>query len=463
MRRLERGASYVPLIIVIVLLLVAVIWAYVKQDEADQLKKDVADFQKKWKTEQSLRVELSDHLKNKVAPKIGYTYKGDQPEFEKFIVDPDLATAELKKAFDKVNRTWAVEVPIAAFKNPETNEDYQFPDQEGPGFKFDPGTGGFRRVMEDKYRIKYVEDIPGTSGQDIKTYTKITDAAAMRMVHDIQQLVKQLKMNHESAEAARKQAVEREKILKENVAAKQRALDEEQRTSQATIQGLRTEVSKLRDDVQKAGAALDREKKERAVEVAGLNDDIEAKQQQVVKLKVKKIAIEKPIGPDGSVIAAAAGRGIVILDRGRADHMIPGLIFDVYGFGKGAVKLPKGTVKVLEVMEHTCKCRVLDLFNDLKPIVQGDKFESITYNPKEVMHFRLIGRFRKYGKSDAERRLEQIGVAVDKAVTIDTDFLVMGAPEGEEENLRDTADYKLAMELGIKVLTEEQLSRFLLY
>ena len=75
----------------------------------------------------------------------------------------------------------------------------------------------------------------------------------------------------------------------------------------------------------------------------------------------------------------------------------------------------------------------------------------------------LIGRFKKYGRSDAAKRLEQLGQNVDKSVGITTNYLVIGAPENEDDNLEDTDDYRRAKELGIRVITEKQLSTFLLY
>ena len=48
-------------------------------------------------------------------------------------------------------------------------------------------------------------------------------------------------------------------------------------------------------------------------------------------------------------------------------------------------------------------------------------------------------------------------------MTIDTNYLVMGAPTTEDENLRDTDAYKHADELGIAVITEAQLQMFLRY
>ncbi len=40
---------------------------------------------------------------------------------------------------------------------------------------------------------------------------------------------------------------------------------------------------------------------------------------------------------------------------------------------------------------------------------------------------------------------------------------MLGEPENEDLNLRDTDAYKQAVELGVKVITEAQLSRFMNY
>ena len=157
------------------------------------------------------------------------------------------------------------------------------------------------------------------------------------------------------------------------------------------------------------------------------------------------------------------GQGIAVIDRGKADHLQPGLTFDVYNLGKGAVKVYKGVITVLDVDADTAKVRIVSTTNPMNPIVQGDMIESLTYNPGEKLNFVLIGRFKKYGRSDAAKRLEQLGQGIQSNVGISTDFLVVGAPETEDENLEDTDDYRRAKELGIRVITEKQLSTFLLY
>lgn len=143
--------------------------------------------------------------------------------------------------------------------------------------------------------------------------------------------------------------------------------------------------------------------------------------------------------------------------------MQPGLKFTVYALGKGAQQVDKAFVEVIEVLERTSVARVLDLVNPMNPVVRGDLFASPDYNPDEVIHFFLLGRFQKYGRSDAAKRLEMLGAKVDAKVGIDTHYLVLGAPEREDENLRDTEAYRTAQELGVKVITEDQLARFMNY
>jgi NAD-dependent DNA ligase len=280
---------------------------------------------------------------------------------------------------------------------------------------------------------------------------------------DLEALTKQLGADRAGFVAKLAKAAESLEALKKANDAKQREVDELQTSTQNQIQGLRQQIADLRDEVTKVTAEKDKSEKAAMKVESDLKTELSTKDQEVVKLKRRKFEVEYPIGPDGEVLAAASGKGLVVINRGKKDHMIPGLTFNVYTFGKNARRIDLGVIKVLDVDSHTSTAKVEKLLSPMQPIVQGAKFESITYNPEEVMHFRLIGRFRKYGRSDAEKRLSELGAMVDTAVTIDTDFLVLGAPEQEEENLRDSEDYKLAVELGIKVITEEHLAQFLMY
>ena len=88
---------------------------------------------------------------------------------------------------------------------------------------------------------------------------------------------------------------------------------------------------------------------------------------------------------------------------------------------------------------------------------------SLIYSPKEPTHVALVGRFQKMGKSDAARRLEQLGVIVDDKVTVHTTYLVVGSPESEAQPIEETAEYKTATLYGIPFLSEKELSRLTMY
>ena len=128
--------------------------------------------------------------------------------------------------------------------------------------------------------------------------------------------------------------------------------------------------------------------------------------------------VEGDFGPEAVTQQDNPGQGFVVLDKGKNKHMMAGSRFEVYDFGKGAVKRSKGFVEVIEVLDYTSRARVIELFSPMNPIVEGDQFENAAYNPDEVIHFYLLGRFSKYGKSDAARRLESLGVKVDKEVEV---------------------------------------------
>ena len=111
MRRLERGASYVPLIIVVVLLIVAVVWAYIKHDEADKLAKDLAAAQVSAEAESERRTKMAGYL-NEISDLVGFDltepneaegklqeYKIDRDNIRKFIEDKFAELKALKREF----------------------------------------------------------------------------------------------------------------------------------------------------------------------------------------------------------------------------------------------------------------------------------------------------------------------------------------------------------------------------
>ena len=454
MRRLERGASYVPLIIVIVLLIVAVVWAWIKTDEAEQLMKQIEmpktglKAQLEVKTKQAS--ERASYLLQKLSPEAGFAvvagvsvdrlgnpipldYGSD------FLAIENFTKGKLEELKSRYKRTF----PRGTYTE-------------------DPN-GGFAVESGDEVDVKYVRvaSLPGDT--DLENLYGLMDGAMKRMLADVSRYVALVQQEKQRFDA---QKIEWDNtITAKDTTISDRARDYEtlRQSAASRDEELSNEIRTLEDLNRELEEKYDVEVKAHRDDVSGLRNELLAAEQDVRKAKKLKKMIEFPIGPDGEILAATDSGGLVILNRGKDRHMIPGLTFTVFNYGKGAVKVGKGAIQVIEVNDVTSTARIIETVHPMRPIVQGDLFESKAYNPDQVIHFYLLGRFKKYGRSDAAKRLEQLGARVDPRVGIETNYLVLGSPETEDENLRDTDAYRHAMELGVTVITEAHLKTFMNY
>ena len=126
------------------------------------------------------------------------------------------------------------------------------------------------------------------------------------------------------------------------------------------------------------------------------------------------------------------------------------------GNGGGGGLVQTGTIKVTVVDENSARCAVLEA-SDV--ISEGDLIQSGTYSPNRQLTFVLLGEFNKMGKSQAERRLEQLGAQVDENVSTMTHYLVVGTGD----SLETTPQYVAAKTFGTAIITEAQLQSFTNY
>lgn len=443
MRRLERGASYIPLIIVLVLLVVAVVWAYVKTDESDQLRAQLMQAEQKSEQFDESRRKTLIYLQD-VARVTGF---GIETPTEDMIVDY------------RVDHTAIQNFVAQAVRDLETKYIRQFPTNV---YTF-AEDGGIRREESDgKVTVGYLAMGSVPSELTLQSLYQYMESAMQRMLADVTRLV-----NDRSRQESEFARIRRgfEDTIRDKDATIARLQEEKNAVETAKAQmeqAKNQEISDAEDRARGAEEALAQAEAAHRTAVQEMSAQISGLENSVQRLKVRQGAREQPIGPDGEVLSVTADMGLAFINRGKSDHLLPGTTFDVYTLGKGAQKVAKGSIVILDVEENRARARILDLADPSRPIVQGDLIESLTYNPGEQLHFHFLGRTRKYGKSDAMARVRQLGQAVDATVGIDTDYLVLGEPEGDED-LRETEAYKRAQELGVRVITEAQLSQFLNY
>lgn len=163
------------------------------------------------------------------------------------------------------------------------------------------------------------------------------------------------------------------------------------------------------------------------------------------KMKVfqKQVAMTKPppdsntpaMIADGRIILADIHTDIVHINKGSNDRVYRGLTFVVYDKNAPFPKDGKGKaeIEVFDVQKTISAARILNP-NARKPILAGDSIANLIWDSEKKNVFVIAGDFDLDGKGgpddDATMKMmaliEKWGGRVDDAVSVDTDFLVLG-------------------------------------
>jgi hypothetical protein len=461
MRNRERGASQIPLVICIVLLLIAGVFAYTKYSEAESLEgrlNQILDAAK----EKDAATPPSDSTVKDLLRQIRGPIREAKGRLDEVLAEtggvdeenPDLVVSPTKlrntrnkflEASDKGE--FVVKFPTTVYKP-----------NEGGGVIGSPSGN----EVEAKYFL--TKDLKGSNPDLTNIIEYIVVPGARRMVSDIKHyrdLYEQAQATKDTSEAAYRADLEKKD-------AEIRAKVEENAALESRKNQDITDLRKQVQDAEAAKASAEQEKtrevEKLTAERNGYRSELEKASAQVQVLKSRKRAIETDTSPDGSVLSISDAQDFAVIDLGKGNNnLLPGTNFDVYGIGKGGQEIPKGMIKVTKVEDDSSSCAVLDVFDRFNPIAPGDKIRSMTYSPKETVHVALVGRFQRMGKGDMAQRLRSLGVVVDDKVSISTTYLVVGAPENEAAPIEETPEYKAAELYGIQKLTEKELSRFTRY
>jgi hypothetical protein len=331
---------------------------------------------------------------------------------------------------------------------------------EFPSTVFQADAAGGQVVKQEggKVTVAYLTDAEIGDATTLQSFFGKVEVAATRMKADMARgyaMSDQAIKDKESAAKASDDTIKTKdqriaELMGEKAAVENAAREKEAELKEAITQKEQSFAAKEKeaDDIRKQ--ASENENKLAAA--------LAAKKQELNAI-VQRDAPVLTEGPDGEVVVS--DRGVAIVNRGRTNWLMPGTIFEVLGRAKGGATYHKGTIKVTSVDEETARAAILDE-TARDPITRGDLIQSLTYSPTRQLHFVLIGDFKKMGRSTAEALLKKLGAVVDSKVTSETNFLVVGSPAAGQaaDALDDTEAVKTAKELGIRMITEEQLGSF---
>jgi hypothetical protein len=150
--------------------------------------------------------------------------------------------------------------------------------------------------------------------------------------------------------------------------------------------------------------------------------------------------VQRDARADGEVIRVDKAGGEIYINLTKRDHLRTGTVFECYDGRLGArPKDLKGepapgiaTLEVTQVGEEFSICRIVRATS--LDMAEGDPLMGRDFFPHYVFHFTLYGDFDLNGDgaatADERERLETLvrswGGVIDRAVTVRTDYLVLG-------------------------------------
>lgn len=211
--------------------------------------------------------------------------------------------------------------------------------------------------------------------------------------------------------------------------------------------------AKLRDEVEVAARNLEASKKKGRSEVVTLDQRI-AELEGRVRFLTNQLDVEsREMRPDGRIISAESTQaGFVVIDRGQKHNLRKGTRFGVFCL-RGGKNVLKGQIEVVKVDERISTCRVLLEKDGNDPFIDGDLIHNPVWDADRIKSFAIRGDFRRFGRGELERFIEQGGGRVDSELKVGTDYLVAGSAA---ENWTE-----LAVKLGVSILSEDQLLDFI--
>lgn len=244
--------------------------------------------------------------------------------------------------------------------------------------------------------------------------------------------------------------------------ANQEKADETNRLSRRVDQ-VTSENDDLQTKVSEAQDATEAVRRESQATTTELLNKTRALESEVAGVKSERTLQRAQEGPDGKIITVDNKRGIAFLDIGARDQLHAGLRFKVYGEEKAGTIL-KGYLRVTKVEATMAEARIEPLASAGVPMEKGDWVTNPVFRKDgSTVNFLFLGQLPgRFNRETAEQLLREMGGNVQDKVTVETDFLVLGQNESEDDiPLTESDDYQNARRWGITIITEKDLTPFL--
>jgi len=204
-----------------------------------------------------------------------------------------------------------------------------------------------------------------------------------------------------------------------------------EQTTGEQVKTLRDQLQQARDDMKAQNDELLKTQEELKVAQA----DLKSEKEKLSKIEPGPDREVLAHEPDGQIILIDDQAKVVHLNIGIDDHVYQGLTFTVYDRGTSIPEDGRGKaeIEVFDVAKTYSAARITQSKLN-KPILQGDIVANLIWDTDRTNVFVIAGDFDldndgviDYNGADKIKTLiEKWGGRVDDAISIDTDFLVLG-------------------------------------
>lgn len=246
-------------------------------------------------------------------------------------------------------------------------------------------------------------------------------------------------------------------------------LEAKLKSMQADVDDYRSKVAQQREalesQLQQARQQLQQQRNESDSKISQLDSELELARRLIAQLRSEspkrlQAQIDSSLLGDGRLLTAPSGRGIVDINLGRSDHVLPGMTFEIFDRRTGVAKNAmdefrgKATVEVLNVHDGSSVARVVRSEAG-QEIYEGDIIANLIYDPNTKFKFFVHGEYDidNFGQPSISdrRRVESMilqwgGILAaprqvpgdDSQLSYDVDFLVLGNEPKLPDPLPDT-------------------------
>lgn len=199
------------------------------------------------------------------------------------------------------------------------------------------------------------------------------------------------------------------------------------------VHALQAQLDQARQNVEKQHAQL---LQERARYMA-IKESRDRYQDQIKAIKGAPDSSASARKADGKIISVDNQEGIVFLNIGTDDRVYPGLTFSVYDKN---IPIPKdgqskAEIEIVDIQKNSSIGRIIRS-RPKNPIITGDIIANLIWDSRATNVFVVAGDFDLDGNGQIDRNgqsrilelIKQWGGTIAQAVSIETDFVVLGLP-----------------------------------